>query len=351
MLNTYYFLTGVQTLLITFICFLYRSKKIHVNQYLGYFFLTLFLEVVKIILLKIYKSGHLLFLPLSFNFLTIVFLFFYASETAGFTIKNKRRYYIFAIVEFFLFSFLYVYLWFDYGLLKYLFTIGFMDVYMLSSSAYIIFFCFRIIEINFKHQRRIKSYFKNKTYKTLHWLTVFCVMCLMFNLMGFLGKFIFLENESYLLFYEGFYLFSLYYVAISSLLQINIDNVIDSNKLIFSGYDLSTIFDKIEKIMVEKKLYLNPNLNLKLISQETEIPMRLISKAINEIKKKNFNAYVHEYRIEEFKKLILKKDYLKYSIEALANEVGYNSRASFYKNFKKIVGVSPLDFINEKRNQ
>ncbi|WP_176829831.1 helix-turn-helix domain-containing protein [Tenacibaculum sp. MAR_2009_124] len=152
-------------------------------------------------------------------------------------------------------------------------------------------------------------------------------------------------------FNEGFYLLTLYYITITSLLQINIDNVIESGKWNVPNQELIEVYEKVEKLMVEERLYLDPNLNLKLVSNRAKISDRHISKSINAVKNKNFNAFVHEYRIEEFKKLVLNKRYLKYSIEALANEVGYNSRASFYKNFKKIVGVSPLDFINEIRNK
>ncbi|SEC39558.1 AraC-type DNA-binding protein [Tenacibaculum sp. MAR_2009_124] len=351
MLQSYYLLSGIQTFLISLICFLYRSKKIKINQYLGCFFLTLFVEMIKIILFKTYRNTHFLFLPLSFNFLTIVFLFFYASETAGVIIKNKLRYYIFGSIEFFLFSILYTAIWFNPELLEKLFMWGFMDFYMFSSSMFIAFFCIKIIITNFKHEQKVRVYFKNKNYKTLHWLTAFCVLCLLLNLCGVVGRVFLIKSESYVFFNEGFYLLTLYYITITSLLQINIDNVIESGKWNVPNQELIEVYEKVEKLMVEERLYLDPNLNLKLVSNRAKISDRHISKSINAVKNKNFNAFVHEYRIEEFKKLVLNKRYLKYSIEALANEVGYNSRASFYKNFKKIVGVSPLDFINEIRNK
>ena len=174
------------------------------------------------------------------------------------------------------------------------------------------------------------------------------------NFLGFFGRFLFLYNLEFQLFTEIIFLVSLYYITIASIIQININNVIDHTKdpIICNDIELVNVCRKIEGLMLEEKLYLNPSLNLSVLSSHVKIPDRLISKSINQIKQINFNRFVHEFRIEEFKNLVDKKMYKKYSIEALAHEVGYNSRASFYKNFKNIVGVSPADYIEsiDKRN-
>ncbi len=350
MLNSCYFISSVQTLLIALIFFLYKSQKFKLNRYLGFFFLTLFIETVKIILLRTYHNIHLIFLPVNFNFLTIVFLFFYASETSGVIIKNKFKYYLLAIIETVVFSVLFILVWFVPSLIEKLFIYGFMDVYMFSSSIFIGYFCIRIIKINLIHKKKLLEHYEDVKYKTLLWLTAFCVICIALNFLGFFGRFLLLNNKSYHILIEVLFLISLYYITIASLVQINISNVINLNKVSLNEIqkELIDVCKTIDHYMTSEKLYLNPSLNLTFLSNYIKIPDRLISKSINEIKNKNFNRFVHEYRIEEFKRLVLDKKYEKYSIEALAHEVGYNSRASFYKNFKIIVGVSPHDFIKNK---
>ena len=56
---------------------------------------------------------------------------------------------------------------------------------------------------------------------------------------------------------------------------------------------------------------------------------------------------INKGEIEGVKKLLLNESYKKYSIVAISKEVGFNSRASFYKNFKERVGISPSDYINQ----
>lgn len=354
MLNSCYFIGSIQTLLITLIFFLYKSQKFKLNRYLGFFFLTLFIETVKIILLRTYHNIQLFFLPVNFNFLTIVFLFFYASETSGVIIKNKFKYYIMAIIEALLFSMLFILVWLFPSLIEKLFIYGFMDVYMISSSIFVGYFCIRIIKINLTHKNKLLQFYEDVKYKTLLWLSAFCVICIVLNFLGFLGRFLFLNSENYHVLTEVLFLISLYYITIASLVQINISNVINTSKVSLNEIqqELVEVCKTIDYYMANEKLYLNPSLNLSFLSNYIKIPDRLISKSINEIKNKNFNRFVHEYRIEEFKRLILDKKYDKYSIEALAHEIGYNSRASFYKNFKTIVGVSPHDYIeNVKINK
>ncbi|WP_435260993.1 helix-turn-helix domain-containing protein [Tenacibaculum sp. nBUS_03] len=259
-----------------------------------------------------------------------------------------------AIIEALLFSMLFILVWLFPSLIEKLFIYGFMDVYMISSSIFVGYFCIRIIKINLTHKNKLLQFYEDVKYKTLLWLSAFCVICIVLNFLGFLGRFLFLNSENYHVLTEVLFLISLYYITIASLVQINISNVINTSKVSLNEIqqELVEVCKTIDYYMANEKLYLNPSLNLSFLSNYIKIPDRLISKSINEIKNKNFNRFVHEYRIEEFKRLILDKKYDKYSIEALAHEIGYNSRASFYKNFKTIVGVSPHDYIeNVKINK
>ncbi|WP_158447890.1 helix-turn-helix domain-containing protein [Aquimarina longa] len=105
--------------------------------------------------------------------------------------------------------------------------------------------------------------------------------------------------------------------------------------------ELEKVMTILEKYLLETKAYVNPSISLKILAKDIKLSERLISKAINKVTHKNFNNYINHYRIEEFKKLMSMNRHEKFSISAIANEVGFNSRASFYKNFKEIVGVSP----------
>ena len=65
-------------------------------------------------------------------------------------------------------------------------------------------------------------------------------------------------------------------------------------------------------------------------------------KLINDNLHKNFTDYINEYRIEEAKQLI--QDNSLYTIEAIGNQSGFNSKSAFYKAFKKITNTTPAKF-------
>lgn len=58
---------------------------------------------------------------------------------------------------------------------------------------------------------------------------------------------------------------------------------------------------------------------------------------------KNFFQFVNSYRIEAVKKILLEPK-LKYSIEAIGYECGFNSKSSFYTVFKNLTGETPVAF-------
>jgi AraC-like DNA-binding protein len=64
---------------------------------------------------------------------------------------------------------------------------------------------------------------------------------------------------------------------------------------------------------------------------------------INEEFLVNFYDFVNKYRVEEAKRLLLDNN-RNYKIIAIAYEVGFNSKATFNRVFKKFTGLTPSDF-------
>lgn len=59
----------------------------------------------------------------------------------------------------------------------------------------------------------------------------------------------------------------------------------------------------------------------------------------------SFNNLINKHRVLYFLELVKSKKYINYSIDALAQEAGFNSRHHLYKPFKKFHGGTPSDFI------
>ncbi|HOY16836.1 MAG TPA: helix-turn-helix domain-containing protein [Haliscomenobacter sp.] len=97
--------------------------------------------------------------------------------------------------------------------------------------------------------------------------------------------------------------------------------------------------NKLEQLMKEKQVFRNPNLKLQDLAQELRLSPHQLSQFLNESLGKNFTQFINEYRIVEACKL-LKTDTL-LSIEGIGDEVGFNSKSTFFSTFKKIKGVTP----------
>jgi AraC-like DNA-binding protein len=102
------------------------------------------------------------------------------------------------------------------------------------------------------------------------------------------------------------------------------------------------LVEKLEILMQLKKLYLNPNLKSSDVSVALNISTHQFSQLLNDNLKKSFSVYINHYRIEEAKQLI--KSNSKYTLEAIGNESGFNSKSTFYTTFKRIVGVTPSTY-------
>ncbi|WP_299437196.1 helix-turn-helix domain-containing protein [uncultured Aquimarina sp.] len=317
------------------------------NRYLGLFFFTLFVEIVMYFLFKFIDNPAIYYAPVRFDFLSIIFLFFYALETAGISTRTKIIYYIPAVIEFLALSVLFIAILVNPQFYEILEDYAFLQFFRVISSIYIVSICVLIIRIALRHQKSLFIHFQNTKFKSLKWLVIFCFLCIFLNVIRNLVS-IYPDSVYLPVIFCTTALFSLYYITIGSLIQINIDNVISSQPEVNeSKEELEEVLNNIEAYLVKNKLYLNPEMNLKTFSRKINLPERTISKAINKIEKKNFTSYINAYRIEEFKNRLTNKEYKKYSISAIADEVGFNSRASFYKNFKDIVGLSPLDYIKK----
>ncbi|CAL2083595.1 Helix-turn-helix domain-containing protein [Tenacibaculum sp. 190524A02b] len=104
-------------------------------------------------------------------------------------------------------------------------------------------------------------------------------------------------------------------------------------------------FKLLLEFVLQKKMYLNPKLTLELLQSDIGMDTRYISKLINTYEKVNFNDFINNLRIEEFKKNILKEEYKGYSILGVALESGFSSKSTFYKAFKKKEDMSPKEYL------
>lgn len=97
-----------------------------------------------------------------------------------------------------------------------------------------------------------------------------------------------------------------------------------------------------------QKGYLECNLTVQILSVVFDSNSKYVSKIINVYKGKTFVQYINDLRIEHaIIELQQQKQLRKYTMQALAEEFGFNGAESFSAAFYKKTGIKPTYFIKE----
>ena len=109
-------------------------------------------------------------------------------------------------------------------------------------------------------------------------------------------------------------------------------------------------YQRLNKLIVEEKVYTNPELSLSDLASKLDIHPNYLSQIINEKERKTFYDYINAFRVEEFKRLIAIPANQQFTLLALAYDCGFNSKSSFNRYFKKINGQTPSQYVKSLKN-
>jgi AraC-like DNA-binding protein len=92
--------------------------------------------------------------------------------------------------------------------------------------------------------------------------------------------------------------------------------------------------------------YLDTSFNINVLAKKLNTNTSYLSFTINKAKNKSFKQYITELRIAYLvKRLEEDRNYRKYTIKYLAEQIGYTNASAFTRAFKKHKGIIPSDFI------
>jgi AraC-like DNA-binding protein len=105
-----------------------------------------------------------------------------------------------------------------------------------------------------------------------------------------------------------------------------------------------TYLQRLLDLMNKEKPYLDGDITLQKLAKALSISPHHLSQTINEQLNQNFFDFINTYRIEEAKRMLLDPAKKHYSILAVSEEVGFNSKSAFNTAFKKHVNMTPSEF-------
>lgn len=109
--------------------------------------------------------------------------------------------------------------------------------------------------------------------------------------------------------------------------------------------DSILLLNQLTNYMILNKPYLDPDITLNKLAEETKIVRRTLSQIINDQLGQNFNDFINYYRIEEAKPLLIESS--NKTILEILYSTGFNSKSVFNRAFKKHTGLTPTEFIRK----
>lgn len=107
---------------------------------------------------------------------------------------------------------------------------------------------------------------------------------------------------------------------------------------------LKQIKERLVQLMEGERAYLETDLTVARIAEKLKLKPYVVSQIINEVFKLTVPEFINGYRMKEAERILLAKEQMHLSIEAIAYECGFNTPSAFYTYFKKIHGVTPTEF-------
>ncbi|WP_284652667.1 helix-turn-helix domain-containing protein [Flavobacterium terrisoli] len=105
------------------------------------------------------------------------------------------------------------------------------------------------------------------------------------------------------------------------------------------------------KKLEQKEAFLDPNFKLAFVAKKLNTNTAYLSQYFNQVMEKTFSEYTQELRIHYvLQKLIDVPYFRKYTLQAIAEEVGYKDANTLVRVFKKQTGLSPNYYIEKLKN-
>jgi len=214
-----------------------------------------------------------------------------------------------------------------------------------------------ILKIVKRHQEKIGDFYSDIENKTMSWIKMIVYIFLFFHVLWILEDIVGFQNEElpqffamasniltffmiYWIGYNGFSQSEMFKLSLF-LYEETIDETVE-NALETEG-EFNKIMLKIQK----EKLFLITGVNLKLLASQLNLKEKELSRLINKHTNNNFYHFINQFRVDEFKNLLLSPKAEQLSLLGLAEEAGFSSKSTFYTVFKNVEGITPKQYQNQ----
>ncbi len=104
-------------------------------------------------------------------------------------------------------------------------------------------------------------------------------------------------------------------------------------------------FERLNTLMIERRLYLDPSINITRVSKLLVLPTRRVSNAVNRVGRKNFSQYINQLRVKEACSLLENNEL---SVTDIMFQAGFQTKSSFNREFLNYTKQSPSAYRKSK---
>lgn len=109
------------------------------------------------------------------------------------------------------------------------------------------------------------------------------------------------------------------------------------------------MFVSLEQTIIKQELYRKTRLSVNDISSITGLSVKDISWAINSVRQQNFCEFINGLRVKDVQQQILSGAANAKSLLDIAFDCGFNSKSTFNAAFKKVVNLTPSQFLRQRK--
>ena len=107
---------------------------------------------------------------------------------------------------------------------------------------------------------------------------------------------------------------------------------------------------ELQQLFKNEKIYRRQGLSVDDVVSLLNTNSKYLSNVVSQYYGQNFTRYVNTYRLQEAIEILTQQQnkdskYANYTIQAIAEEVGFSGKSSFYLAFKQIIGIAPLEYV------
>lgn len=214
-----------------------------------------------------------------------------------------------------------------------------------------------VVYVQAKHVERLKQYYASTEGMELRWVSILACALGIYVLQHLIGQIMILQGgqdlvgplfDSFLvlLVVTALALWSLRPApdlekATRTLAEIEPPKEPKYEKSALDAAQSERISRKLMHAMQKDCLYRDPNLTLGMLAKHIGVSPNYVSQTLNQTLGQSFFEFVNSWRIREAMPLVAKGEA---TILAIAYEVGFNSRSSFYSAFKRETGQTPTSY-------